>query len=263
MDASGIDGSRPIILTARIQIALTALVIAGLSAAGVVLLRSRNLHDRQSKNVLPWSSLWLLSGLFSVIYIALLMSRAGADMVFDRYMVPLLFFLLLFMARCYQERVSPRLPRYAFVLLAIVAIYSIGATHDAFAMLRARLEAAQELQHRGVPDTEIDGGWEFNVWTVLQRSGALIPWYGDDIAPIVSKNPEFACEPSFFAYTPGLNPTYTLSYQPSGCGGQVGVPPVRYREWFGPREVTIYVVSSRREAVPLRESPDWRPAEVR
>ena len=254
MDASGIDGSRPIILTEGTRIVLTALVIAGFSAMAVGLWENRTLRSRQSENALPWSSLWLLAGLFSAIYIALLMSRAGVNMVFDRYLFPLLFFLLLLITRYYQERVSLQVPRYAFGLLMIMAIYSIGATHDAFAMLRARLEAAQELQKRGVADREIDGGWEFNVWTVLRGSGALLPYDGDYSIPKTPNDPELVCKPSFSANTPGLHPRYALSYDPNGCGGQVGVPAVHYREWFGPREVTIYIVSSRREPMPLNGS---------
>ncbi len=61
---------------------------------------------------------------FSVVYIGLMTSRAGVNMVFDRYLLPLLFFFLLLLARNYQQRVSRQLPRITVAVLAIVAIYS-------------------------------------------------------------------------------------------------------------------------------------------
>jgi hypothetical protein len=248
LDGSGIDGARPVILSEGLQVALTVLVIGGLSAMAVVLASKEGQRNRRPEALLSWSSLWVLTGPLSAVYIALLMSRAGVSMVFDRYLLLPVFILLLVTARCYQERVAVELPRYAFVLLAVVAIYGIGATHDAFAMMRARLAADQEIEARGVPDIQIDGGWEFNVWTVLQTSGALVPYDGDASVRPLPQNPELVCKPSFAANTPGLQPRYTLSYNRDGCGGPVGIPPVHYREWFGPREVNIYVVSSLRGA---------------
>jgi hypothetical protein len=251
LSANDIDGTRPAILTEGIRIALTGLVIAGLSAFAVAMWGSRA-AARQSKDVLPWSSLLVLAVPFSAIYLLSMTSRAGINMVFDRYLLPLLFLSLLFIVRFYQERVSRQLPGYTVVMLAIAASFSVAETHDAFAMLRARLAAAQELQARGVPNTEIDGGWQFNFWTQLTTFGFLKPQEEGVALPLAPTDPALACEPIFAASTPGLHPEYALSYDPNGCGGQIGVPAVRYREWLGPREVSIYVVSSRRE--PVREA---------
>lgn len=255
LGATPINGNRPVLLTTGIRAVLTALVIAGVSAF-VTVLRSRSApQDEPAEPVLSWSSLKVLALPFSAVYIALMIPRAGVNMIFDRYLLPLLFLALLAMARVYQERIARQLPRYTTLLLAVVAIYSIGVTHDAFAMLRARLDAARQLQARGVPDKEIDAGWEFNTWTVLNGAGVLVP-FGGDIPPAPAY-PGLACPPPFPGNILGLDPKYTLSYDPNDCGGQVGIPPVHYREWFGPRNVNVYIVSSRKQ--PMRaEANDFR-----
>ena len=250
LTGTGVHGWRPVLLGDGVRFVLSVLVIVGVSAVGYVLKRNPAVPDDPSACRLSWSSLLLLGGPFSVVYIALMMSRAGVNMVFDRYLLPLLFFFALLLGRVYQERVSRQFPRYAFAVLAIVTIYSIGATHDAFSNLRARLRAAQELEARGIPDAEIDGGWEFNTWVALQTYGFLLPYEGEGTVPPFPKDPTAVpCTPLFSASIPGLHAKYALSDIPTGCGGQIGIPPVHYREWFGPRDENIYIVSSQNQGM--------------
>jgi hypothetical protein len=210
-------------------------------------LRRRAVIDTHAEGVMPWRSLCLLTAPFVAAYIALMMSRASVDMVFDRYLVPLLFVALLVMGRAYQERISRRLPRYTFVLLGLMAAFSLGATHDAFAFLRANLAAARLLEARGVPDTAIDAGWEFNSWTALQTSGYLLPFERGnsfpDWWPALTNAP---CLPGYAESLPGFHPKYTLTSVPDGCGGQIGIPPVHYRQWLGRHDQTVYIVASDR-----------------
>ncbi len=67
----------------------------------------------------------------------------------------------------------------------------------------------------------------------------LFPYEGEDAPRAQSRIHELVCNPLFSANIPGLHPKYTLSDIPTGCGGQVGIPAVQYREWFGPRDVSI------------------------
>lgn len=252
LTGTAVHGWRPLILPDSVRFVLSVLVIGGLSAVAYVLIRRPPLTGQRSTQLLPWSSLLMLAVPFAAVYIVLMMSRAGVNMVFDRYLLPLLFFLILVLARVYQERISRRFPRYAFALLAIVAICSAGLTHDAFSNLRARLQAAQELEAHGVPDSEIDGGWEFNTWVALQRYGFLLPYEGEGTAPPLPKDPTAPpCTPAFAASIPGLHAKYALSENPNSCGGQVGLPPVVYHSWLGPRNLGIYIVSPTRQGAKL------------
>lgn len=247
LSGTGINGLPPLILRPGVQAIFTALVIAGISAVFVVTIWSRGLPSRQTSQGLSRNSLFVLTVPFSAVYVGLMMSRASVGMVFDRYLLPLLFVVLLLLVRRYQERIAARLPAYAFAILGVVAIFGIGATHDAFARLRARLDAARELEARGVPDTEIDGGMEFNSWTVLKHSGVLVPVESYQESIPTADDPDLVCPQAFPENIPGLHPKYALSFDPNGCGGQVGIPPVHYREWFGPGMVNIYIVSPRKQ----------------
>src|ERR1700744_502795 len=247
VDGNFIKGSRPVVLTENIRFFLTTLVLAGLAAIAAVLMWPPAADHHESEGPLAWKTLFQLTGPFLAAYLILMTSRASVEMVFDRYLVPILFLLLLALTRYYQERISLRLPRYAFGLLAIVAIYSVSVTHDMFAMLRARLNAARELEARNVPASEIDGGWEFNSWTVLMRTPMLRTDNGATAATRQQNDPNVDCEPEFSEYVPIGRPEFALSYDPNACGGPVGVPAVHYREWLGPRDVSIYVISTQRQ----------------
>lgn len=246
IDGNYISGARPVILTEPVRAVLTALVIVGLGSLTAVFLRKPVSGRKERSGLISWNALFLLAGPFLVIYLALIVSRASADVIFDRYLIPLLFFALLLLVRYYQEQVSGQLPRYSVLLLLIVALYGVGATHDAFAMLRARMNAVGELKARGVPDTEIDGGWEFNTWTILKRSNDLMMDEKSKrlFSKAVAKNPQVVCRPEFSEMMPTGLPKYALSYDPKECGGPVGIPAVPYHDWFGPRNTSIYIVSA-------------------
>ena len=251
VDGSYINGLRPVILTPSIRVVLTGMVLAGIGSVAALLRVDRPLgrsSEEASSGAFTWPTLFALIIPFSAVYLGLMLSRAGIYMLVDRYVLVLLFFLLLLLTLYYQQRISPQLPRYCFVLLAIVAAYGVAATHDAFAMLRARLQAIREVQSRGVPDIHIDGGFEFNMSSDLSAGGVLIPFEGIGGPPIpVENDPDLVCEPELGPNMPLVHPRYALSFDPNACGGPVGIPPVPYREWLGPREANIYVVSSRKQ----------------
>ena len=76
------------------------------------------------------------------------------------------------------------------------------------------------LEARGVPDTEIDGGWEFNSWAALQRSGFFLPYEGGGSVPDFSKDSNIPpCKPLFYGSIAGLHARYALSSNPNGFGG--------------------------------------------
>lgn len=83
---------------------------------------------------------------------------------FDRYIIPLLGILsLLILSR--KAQYSGAQKYLSISLLAIMAFFSISATHDYLSWNRARWQAGNYLLNElHISKTEIDGGFEFNAW---------------------------------------------------------------------------------------------------
>ena len=92
---------------------------------------------------------------------------------YDRY---LLFFLpLLAAVAAIFLRDHQPVPRKAMaaslLLTGAMALFSTAATHDYLALHRARWQALRQLTHdRGIPPSEIDGGFEFNAWYLFDKN---------------------------------------------------------------------------------------------
>jgi hypothetical protein len=153
--------------------------------------------------------------------------------------------------RAFQNFVHPYLPAVTKVLVGLVAIYSIGATHDMFAFYRARVAVANEVRAAGVQPNTFDGGFEYNGWIEVLQGGNLSdekivnppnsyipmdPYRGlscDGKVKMDEHNNEL---PHFF-------PRYGLSFYPNVCAGQTPVAPVNYFRWLGLRPAFLYVVN--------------------
>ena len=198
---------------------------------------------------ISWHKLGTILGPFSLAYIALLVPRAMLAEIFGRYMLPLLAFSLLVLARCYQERVKTNLPRACVFLIVLFGGLGVAGAHDGFALYRGYVTAIEEIRSSGVPATAIAGPWEFEGWTQIEKAGHVNDGpvrvaqgaYELQPAPVLPAN----CTPWRFGSLesmPALQPAYAVSLNPRDCGGQVAYPPVTYRTWIAPRVNTIYAV---------------------
>ncbi len=192
-----------------------------------------------------WESpvFWLL-GPFSVAYVGLIVTRAA---MFDRYLLPLLFALLVVLLRLYERRVGGRLPLACAVPLVVLAVYGVAGTHDLFALSRARLAAANEMRAAGVPRNEIVAGFEYDGWTQIELTGyvneprmhtpagAYRPWQ----APIGAAA---GCLPAFASYTPSIHARYFLATAAGVCYPASEFGPVSYRSWLPRRDPAVYIV---------------------
>lgn len=95
--------------------------------------------------------------------------------VYDRYLLPLLPLVLILGA----EAMPPgalSLPVLGSCLV-VSGLFSVGGTHEYLSWNRARNEAVRALSARGIPDTEIDGGFEVNgprhFESFVRRTGEL------------------------------------------------------------------------------------------
>jgi hypothetical protein len=200
--------------------------------------------------LISWNQVLLLIGPFAAVYFALLIPRSSVQLL-DRYLLPLMFLSGLGLIRAFQNFVHPYLPAVTKVLVGLVAIYSVGATHDMFAFYRARVAVANEVRAAGVQPNTFDGGFEYNGWIEVLQGGNLSdekivnppnsyipmdPYRGlscDGKVKMDEHNNEL---PHFF-------PRYGLSFYPNVCAGQTPVAPVNYFRWLGLRPAFLYVVN--------------------
>ena len=242
-----LTGQAPVFLPTGIRLTLTAASLGGLIGllASLLSLRSRP-PETESQQPSKWRHLAILLTPFTVVYSLLLIPRAAsADGIFDRYLLELLPVALIWMLRYYQERIQPRMPAAALLLIAIWATYSSVVTHNMFSLYRARVALAAELRTNGLPDTSVDNGWEYNFVVEIRHFGHIneshieLPAHAYVPAP---PPPAGAC-PTFWAEkTPHIRPLYCVSFDPNACYGPAPFDPVHYSRWPYRTPGTLYVV---------------------
>lgn len=256
----GIQGQAPLFLNIWVQVVLTFLALGALLLILSMLARPAP----NSAQVLPATKLtrrqlgWLTLP-FTAAYVLLLGTRA-TYLLSDRYSLGLLVVLGIWLLHVFQHRVSPEVPRAAFLLIAAFAVYGIASTHNKFAQSRARIDLVNELSKAGVPDTLVNNGWEYNMDAELRFAPSLnnprILMAADFYkpAPLLDAGP---CPTYAGSQTPHINPIYSVSYDPNACAGPAGVPPVHYSKWLTSTPGALYLV--RRTAdIPVISSPHVR-----
>lgn len=243
-------GQSPTVLTTGLRVVLTGLTVAFVICLGSVIFRIvANSHDlplRQKPNVLTWHQIGVLLGPFSIAYAVLLVPRATGNLR-DRYLLEFVLVAVLILVRLSQDFVQPKLPKSVMVVVACIGTFSVAATHDMFSLSRARLEIAEQMTAVGVPDNNIDGGFEWNGWVELQRGGhindeRLVNPPHSFVQP--DSSPEMVCnvkknkDPGLLHFTP----MYGIAWQKDACHGAAPFAPVRYSRWLAFRPANLYVV---------------------
>ncbi len=191
--------------------------------------------------VLPFASAYL----FFLAYRALAVAGDGTDALFDRYVLGLLVVALLYLVRFYQERIRLQLPLASITWIVISAAFGVALTHNMFALYRARVALAAELRANGVPDTNVDNGWEYNVGVELEHTpyinnpGTVFPARAYRPIPPL---PVTTCAMVFHAETPDIDPLYGISFDPSACYGPAPFAPIQYSAWPFRTPGALYVV---------------------
>jgi hypothetical protein len=130
-------------------------------------------------------------------------------------------------------------------MVGIMAIYSIGITHDMFAFYRARVVMAAEVRTAGVPDTAVDNGWEYNAWVELQHADYIndsrIAFPAHAYVP-TPPLPAGTCKMNWHDQAPHIQPRYGISFEPNECYGPAPFAPVHYSRWLASMPGTLYVV---------------------
>jgi hypothetical protein len=136
--------------------------------------------------------------LFASAYTALLVPRADQNWLTDRYAIPLIPVLAIFLLR----RGSEGRPNVAWVLLVFYALYTLASTQDLLALERARGHAVRRLSDAVVAPTAIAAGFEYDGWAELLATGYINDYR---IPPALFK-PDVGM-------TPSLRPLYRLEFE--------------------------------------------------
>jgi hypothetical protein len=203
----------------------------------------------QPSALLSWHQLAVLIGPFTLAYICLLLPSGAYRIIFDRYLIPLVFVAVPVLLRYAQERVPTHTPaRISLALIVPVllsAAWSILSTHDTFAVYHARVHAIDELRSAGIPPSAIDGGFEYNAWTQLQSTPAVndvrLPTASAETKRLFALPPQ-PCQPAWFFLFPDLHPRYALSTERNTCGAPAPYPPVPYQLWIGARTLPLHII---------------------
>jgi hypothetical protein len=184
----------------------------------------------------PWhTELWLLAP-FAICFLYLIASRNVDTFLYDRYLFGLIPFAIIWISKLYSGRFSEPLPIASYLLLTLIALFSIAGTHDWFAMNRARTAAASILQSSGIPDREMQLGIDYDGWTQLKYSPAM--WQPkNDNTPTLDSD----CVLWSWNMTPVVAPKYFVVLSPMPCLAPSRFAPVHYRAWLPPLHRTIYI----------------------
>ncbi len=179
-------------------------------------------------------------------YCLLLAPRAAFVVLFDRYLLVVIALLLIFLLRWHENNISLRVPAAAVVALAVVALLSIAATHDLFAINRAEVRLLRELQQAGIPRTEIRGGFDFDSITQVDVAGYVNDPHltnppGSYHPHLGTPDQELPCGYPYLRYVPALHIRYVISADPTPCFGPTTFAPQTYFTWLPPatRELVV------------------------
>lgn len=167
-------GFKPMLLTMPVRNLLTYLFLVVVAIWSIAVSR-KYLEFKLSRTA---GMVFLIS---TCAYLPLLIPGAMAGFIYDRYCLPLLPLLLIWVLFSMQS-VTARVALPAYLCLLIFAGYAVVTTHDYFSELRARALAGQQLERRGVPADRMSIGFEFDGWTQVRTAGHVgTLMYNDDL----------------------------------------------------------------------------------
>jgi len=240
-------GDPPDFLSTSVRALVTIISLGGLLGVFASLLRGpQTTQPTPSPTAVSWKQLFVLLVPHSIAYCLLLLPLASAAGIYDRYFPTLIAIAMLCLVRCYQDYVQPKLPISTTFLVAIMAVYAIAATHNMFALDRARVALAAELRANNIPDTAVDNGWEYNFSVELQHAPAINFPAITNPQNFYSPTPPLPagrCIMFWYNYTPHIRPLYSTSFDPNACYGPAPFAPVHYSRWLASQPGTLYVVN--------------------
>ena len=253
-DGVTLPGEPPIFLPKALQVLLTIASLGGPLGliAGLLRLKDGSPHLDSSRRIF-WKRLAILITPFTMAYVILLVPRAATFHLTDRYLLGLLPVALLVLVGYYQDLIQPRLPLSILLVVGIMAVYGIAITYNTFALYRARVAIAAEIYAAGIPDTLVDGGWEYNLVVEIDHANFInfptitVPAHAYVRTP---PPPAGICQVMNYDNYPRIHPLYGVSFSPNACYGPAPFAPVHYSRWLASTPGTLYVVRYSRDVKP-------------
>jgi hypothetical protein len=245
-----VKGTPPLFIPNALQIFFLIVSLGGSLAVLTLLIGPRGVLAPPAAPAPPptgisWHQLLILTTPFAAVNMLLLLPRAATTGITERYLLEPMLVALPCLIRCYQDRVKPRLPSVAFLLIACMALFGIVLSHNLFSFYRARVALVDELLSHGVPPTSVDNGWEYNTSVELQHAAFInnyrIVLPADAYTP-TPPPPRTNCPMSDFDEFPHIHPLYGVSFTPDSCYGLAPFAPVRYSRWPYRTPGTLYLV---------------------
>jgi hypothetical protein len=170
-------GDLPVLLPYSVRLALGVSVLIGaacfIGAASTMIRPMREFLRAPAGQRDQFLLFVATTAMFIALYLGFLATRFTVQVVFDRYLLPVLPLLVLYVAGL-TFRLDPLRPSWvSWLVLAVVAAYGIAVNHDLYAAHRATLASVSALMNTGTPRDCITGGVEFDGWTQLEEKGAL------------------------------------------------------------------------------------------
>ena len=240
-------GNRPVSIPISLRIAISMLVVMSGAVFVVWLIVSKRRKPETSTSMTSrWQTLFILYLPYCAAYLVLLIPRGFRLFLFDRYLLYIAPVAILYLLKLHQERVRNSLPFVSYLTLAVFAIYGIFATHDLFALNRARVVAVNAIRSAGVPEDAAQAGFEYDGWSEIDVAQYInefkIAFPADAYHPNLQdryRPPD--CRLGFDPYTPALHPTFIVVLSPMWCLEQSAFPPVIYHAWLPPFTRSIYI----------------------
>jgi hypothetical protein len=245
----GLLGEPPPPIPFTLRLAFTVLTFAVLIAFLLCLWNASNLKDisPEQNSAITWKAIATLLCPFILACATLLATRHN---IYERYLLPLLFVILVPVLRLYQQKIASRLPWASALLVIFMALFGVANMHDLFAGHRARLVAANEIISSGIPRNQIRAGYEYDAWTQLESvghlndarirnpAGAYHPWTPPSDVPE-------DCLLPFSSEVAAIIPRYRLSLSTTGCFTSSQYQPIPYTNWLPPHNRAIYIQQMR------------------
>jgi hypothetical protein len=212
-------GFRPVLLSPALRIGLSVLVVFGTLAFCLLFETTHSSLGRA-----PKAAFVLISG----AYIALLIPGAIAGYSYDRYALPLIPVLIVFVLHRFQS-CGQRISRSAWLCLLAFAAYGIAITHDYSSGLRARVQAARSVELLGISRSHISAGFEYDGWSQLQLVGRIKGVGYRDSFEWNSVGKYW-----FWNYATALQPEYVATYARESERSHGEIPTVLFSTWMPP-----------------------------
>ena len=225
-------GYRPELLSPLLRIAISVLI----AFSGLFVMSGKAKHDSMRRA--PRT----VFAIFCFAYVPLLVPGAITGFVHDRYVLPLAPVLAIFVLHRFQSQ-RRAVPKLAWALIALLAIYGMVITHDYASAARGRARAAEALERMGVSREHVSAGLEYDGWTALEAGSSIRPLrYGDHI--------EWNATNVFWFWdrVPAVHPDYVAVTARASDAADGVLPRIAFTAWTPPFRRAVIV--RKREHLP-------------